>query len=314
MVSLIGDIPYRTLGRTGVDVSIIGLGGYHIGIPNLSEEDSIRIIRTAIDNGINFMDNCWDYNDGVSEIRMGRALQNGYRDKVFLMTKIDGQYKKIAEQQIEESMQRLQTDCIDLLQFHEVIRIDDCYRIFGKGGAIEAALEARDSGKIRYIGFTGHKSPEVHLKMLEVASKHNFTFDTVMMPLNVMDAHFESFEKKVLPVLNKNNIGVIGMKPFGFGQILKSKLVDPMECLHYVMSLPIDVVVTGCDSLSILDQALKAARTFKPMSEMERTSLLERTAKIAEDGRFEPYKITKNFDMTDFNPHWIGARSVTFPR
>ncbi|MEM3527442.1 MAG: aldo/keto reductase, partial [Candidatus Bathyarchaeia archaeon] len=215
---------------------------------------------------------------------------------------------------IEESMQRLQTDCIDLLQFHEVIRIDDCYRIFGKGGAIEAALEARDSGKIRYIGFTGHKSPEVHLKMLEVASKHNFTFDTVMMPLNVMDAHFESFEKKVLPVLNKNNIGVIGMKPFGFGQILKSKLVDPMECLHYVMSLPIDVVVTGCDSLSILDQALKAARTFKPMSEMERTSLLERTAKIAEDGRFEPYKITKNFDMTDFNPHWIGARSVTFPR
>ncbi|MGQ9543626.1 MAG: aldo/keto reductase [Candidatus Bathyarchaeia archaeon] len=314
LASLKQDIPYRTLGRTGVEVSVIGLGGYHIGIPNLSEEESIRIIRTAIDNGINFMDNCWDYNDGLSEIRMGKALQGGYRDKVFLMTKIDGQYRKIAEQQIQESLRRLQTDRIDLLQFHEVIRIDDCYRIFGEGGAIEAALEARDAGKISYIGFTGHKSPNIHLKMLEVASKHNFTFDAVMMPLNVMDAHFESFEKKVLPVLNEQNIGVIGMKPFGFGQILKSKLVDPIECLHYVMSLPIDVVVTGCESLPILEQALKAARTFKPMTENMRISLLERTAKAAETGRFEPYKTTKNFDMTDFNPHWAGFRSVTFPR
>ena len=309
-----GDIPYRTLGRTGQEVSILGLGGYHIGIRDLSEEESIRITRTAIDNGINFMDNCWDYNDGISEIRMGKALQNGYRDKVFLMTKIDGQYKIVAEQQIQESLQRLQTDHIDLLQFHEIIRIDDCYRVFGQGGAIEAALEAKEAGRIRYIGFTGHKSPEVHLKMLETAFKHQFVFDAVMMPLNVMDPHFESFETKVLPVLKEHDIGVIAMKPFGFGHILESETVSPVECLHYVMSLPIDVVVTGCDSLQILEQALKAARSFRPMTEAERSALLARTAKPAESGKFEPYKTTRQFDMTDFNPHWLGLKSVTFPR
>jgi predicted aldo/keto reductase-like oxidoreductase len=309
-----GDIQYRTLGRTGEEVSIVGLGGYHIGTQNLSEEESIRITRTAIDNGINFMDNCWDYNNGISEIRMGKALQNGYRDKVFLMTKIDGQYKMVAEQQIQESLQRLQTDHIDLLQFHEIIRIDDCYRVFGQGGAIEAALEAKAAGKIRYIGFTGHKSPEVHLKMLETAFKHQFAFDAVMMPLNVMDPHFESFEMKVLPVLTEHSIGVIAMKPFGFRHILESETVSPVECLHYVMSLPVDVVVTGCDSLPILEQALKAARSFRPMTEAERSALLTRTAKAAENGKFEPYKTTRQFDMTDFNPHWLGLKSVTFPR
>ena len=280
----------------------------------MSEEESIRITRTAIDNGINFMDNCWDYNDGISEIRMGKALQNGYRDKVFLMTKIDGQYKIVAEQQIQESLQRLQTDHIDLLQFHEIIRIDDCYRVFGQGGAIEAALEAKEAGRIRYIGFTGHKSPEVHLKMLETAFKHQFVFDAVMMPLNVMDPHFESFETKVLPLLKERSIGVIAMKPFGFGHILESETVSPVECLHYVMSLPIDVVVTGCDSLPILEQALEAARSFSPMTEAERSALLARTAKAAESGKFEPYKTTRQFDMTDFNPHWLGLKSVTFPR
>jgi len=309
-----GDIPYRTLGRTGEEVSIVGLGGYHIGTQDLSEEESIRITRTAIDNGINFMDNCWDYNNGISEIRMGKALQNGYRDKVFLMTKIDGQYKMVAEQQIQESLQRLRTDHIDLLQFHEIIRIDDCYRVFGQGGAIEAALEAKEAGKIRYIGFTGHKSPEVHLKMLETAFKHQFAFDAVMMPLNVMDPHFESFEMKVLPVLKEHSIGVIAMKPFGFRHILESETVSPVECLHYVMSLPVDVVVTGCDSLPILEQALKAARSFRPMTEAERSALLTRTAKAAESGKFEPYKTTRQFDMTDFNPHWMGQKSVTFPR
>jgi predicted aldo/keto reductase-like oxidoreductase len=260
------------------------------------------------------MDNCWDYNDGISEIRMGKALQNGYRDKVFLMTKIDGQYKIAAKQQIQESLQRLQTDHIDLLQFHEIIRIDDCYRVFGQGGAIEAALEAKETGKIRYIGFTGHKSPDVHLKMLETAFKHKFVFDAVMMPLNVMDPHFESFEMKVLPVLKKHGIGVIAMKPFGFRQILESEIVSPVECLHYVMSLPVDVVVTGCDSLPILEQALKAARSFRPMTEAERSALLAKTAKPAENGEFEPYKTTKQFDMTDFNPHWLGLKSVTLPR
>ena len=308
------DIPYRTLGRTGEEVSIVGLGGYHIGTQDLSEEESVRITRTAIDNGINFMDNCWDYNDGISEIRMGKALQNGYRDKVFLMTKIDGQYKVVAEQQIQESLQRLQTDHIDLLQFHEIIRIDDCFRVFGQGGAVEAALEAKEAGRIRYIGFTGHKSPEVHLKMLETAFKHQFVFDAVMMPLNVMDPHFESFEMKVLPVLKEHSIGVIAMKPFGFRRILESETVSPVECLHYVMSLPVDVVVTGCDSLSILEQALKAARSFRPMTETELSALLARTAKAGESGKFEPYKTTRQFDMTDFNPHWLGLKSVTFPR
>ncbi len=314
MVALKGDMPYRMLGRTGEKVSIVGLGGYHIGIQNMDEQESIRIIRKSIDNGINFMDNCWDYNDGISEIRMGNALRDGYRDKVFLMTKIDGQNKKTAEQQIQESLQRLQTDQIDLLQFHEIIRIDDCYRIFRQGGAIEAALEAKEAGKIRYIGFTGHKSPDVHLKMLEAAFKYQFVFDAVMMPLNIMDAHFESFEKKVLPVLKEHNIGIIAMKPLGFGHILKSKTVSPLECLHYVMNLPVDVVVTGCDSLPILEQALKAARSFRPMTEAECLALLARTSKAAESGKFEPYKTTKYYDMTDFNPHWLGIKSVTFPR
>jgi len=314
MVEQKGEMPYRTLGRTGEKVSIVGLGGYHIAAPNVSEEEGIRIIRTAIDNGINFMDNCWDYNDGISEIRMGKALKDGYRDKVFLMTKIDGQNRRTAEQQIQESLQRLQTDQIDLMQFHEIVRIDDCYRIFREGGAIEAVLEAKKAGKIRYIGFTGHKSPDIHLKMLQTSFKHNFVFDTVQMPLNVMDPHFESFEKKVLPVLKEHNIGVIGMKPFGFGHILQSKLATPLECLHYVMSLPVDVVVTGCDSLQILKQALEAAHNFKPMTEAERSALLAKTAKAGERGRFEPYKVTKFFDMTDFNPEWLGMKTLTSPR
>ncbi len=314
MTALKEEIPYRTLGRTGEKVSILGLGGFHIGIQNLNEQESIQLIRTAIDSGVNFMDNCWDYNDGISDIRMGKALQDGYRDKVFLMTKIDGQNKRTAEQQIEESLQRLQTDQIDLMKFHEIVRIDDCFRVFRKGGAIEALLEAKEAGKIRYIGFSGHKSPEIHLKMLEMAFKNNFVFDTVMMPINVMDAHFESFEKKVLPVLKEHNIGVISMKPLGFGHILKSKTVSPEECLRYAMSLPVDVVVTGCDSLPILEQALKVARNFKPMTETERSALLAKTTKAAESGRYEPYKTTLYYDMTTFNPHWMGMKSTTFPR
>lgn len=307
------DIPYRMLGNTGEKVSLIGLGGFHIGIPNLPEEESIKIIRTAIDNGINFMDNCWDYNNGMSEIRMGKALQDGYRDKVFLMSKIDGQTKRSAAQQIQESLQRLQTDQIDLLQFHEIVRIDDGYRIFRKGGAIEAVLEAKEAEKVRFVGFTGHKSPQIHLKTLEIASKNNFAFDAVMLPINVMDAHFESFEKNVLPILNDQNIGKIAFKPLGFGHILRSKTVSPMECFHYAMSQPVDVVVTGCESLSILEQALNAARSFKPLTVDESSAILAKTAKVAENGRYEPYKTTKFFDMTDFNPHWIGINTTITP-
>ncbi|HEX3106673.1 MAG TPA: aldo/keto reductase, partial [Terriglobales bacterium] len=254
-------IQHRTLGRTGEKVSMVGIGGYHIGAPSVGEKDAIAIIRAALDNGINFLDNCWDYNDGVSEERMGKALRDGYRQKAFVMTKIDGRTKAAAEQQLNQSLQRLQTDHIDLLQFHEVIRDNDPERIFAAGGGMEAVVAAKKAGKVRYIGFTGHKSPDIHNKMLETASAHNFTFDTVQMPLNVMDAHYESFEKKTLPILVKHGIGVLGMKPIGDKIILHSKTVTPVECLHYAMNLPTSVVITGCDSMQILQQALGAGRS-----------------------------------------------------
>ena len=298
-------MPYRTLGRTGEKVSIVGLGGAHIGRQD-DENDSIQIIRTAIDNGINFMDNSWGYNEGASEIRMGKALRDGYRSKVFLMTKIDGQTKKAAVKQIDESLRRLQTDTIDLLQFHEVIRMSDPERIFEPGGAIEAVLEAREAGKVRYIGFTGHKSPDIHLKMLKMALDNGFMFDAVQMPLNVMDAHNISFEKKVLPVLLENNIGVLGMKPLCSGRILNKGIVTAVECLHYAMSLPTSVVITGCDSLPILQQALEAARSFSPMSDEQRSDLLSRTEKAVGGGDYEPYKTDIAAGSTFRNPHLLG--------
>ncbi len=299
-----GTVPTRTLGRTGEKVSMVGLGGYHIGMPN--EEEGIRIIRTALDNDMNFLDNCWDYNNGESEIRMGKALRDGYRKKAVLMTKIDGRTKQAAQQQLEESLKRLQTDHIDLLQFHEVIRDEDPDRLFAKGGGMEAVLEAKKTGKVRYIGFTGHKSPDIHLKMLNTAFAHNFTFDTVQMPLNVMDAHFDSFEKKVLPVLVEHKIGVLGMKPMGDKIILKSKTATPVECLHYAMNLPTSVVITGCDSIDILNQALQAARSFKPMSSSEVAALLAKTDAAAKNGEYELYKTTHTFDGTYQNPQWLG--------
>jgi len=298
-------IPHRTLGRTGETVSVIGLGGYHLGKQS-DPDESIRIIRTGIDEGINFLDNCWDYNGGESEIRMGKALRDGYRQKAFLMTKIDGRNKTAAATQINESLRRLQTDRIDLLQFHEVIRDSDPDRIFAKGGAMEAVMEAQKAGKVRFVGFTGHKSPDVHLKMLAAASKHGFAFDAVQMPLNVMDAHFNSFEKKVLPVLTKDGVGVLGMKPMGDPFILRSKTVTAVECLHYAMNLPTSVVITGCDSLPILQQALQAARTFQPMDSSQVAALLAKTAKAAEAGQFELYKTTHHFDGTVANPQWLG--------
>src|SRR5689334_8471970 len=298
-------IPIRTLGRTGEKISMVGLGGYHLGMQS-DEQESIRIIRTGLDSGITFLDNCWDYNNGQSEIRMGKALRDGYRQKAFLMTKIDGRTRQAAAQQLEESLRRLHTDHIDLLQFHEVIRDTDPDRIFAKGGGMEAVLEAKKQGKVRYIGFTGHKSPDIHLKMLNTAFAHDFTFDAVQMPLNVMDAHYDSFEKKVLPVLVKHNIGVLGMKPMGDKIILKSKTASPIECLHYAMNLPTSVVITGCDSLEILQQAIGAAKAFKPMSSGEVSSLLAKTAPAAAKGEFEEYKTTHNFDGTYQNPQWLG--------
>ena len=299
------DIPQRTLGRTGEKISMVGLGGYHIGSQK-DEQESIRIIRTALDNGINFLDNCWDYNGGNSEVRMGKALRDGYRQRAFVMTKIDGRTKKAAAQQLEESLRRLQTDHIDLLQFHEIIRMEDPERVFAAGGGMEAVVEAQKAGKVRYIGFTGHKSPDIHLKMLETADAHRFHFDAVQMPLNVMDAHYNSFEKKVLPVLVQEEIGVLGMKPMGAGIILSSKTVEPIECLHYAMSLPTSVVITGCDSVALVEQALKAARTFQPMSETQVAALLAKTKEAARNGEFEGYKTTTNFDGTAHNPQWLG--------
>jgi aryl-alcohol dehydrogenase-like predicted oxidoreductase len=237
---------------------------------------------------------------------MGKALRDGYRQKAFLMTKIDGRPKQAAAKQIDESLRRLQTDHIDLLQFHEIIRFEDPDRIFGPGGAMEAAQEARKAGKVRYIGFTGHKDPDIHLKMLATAKAHNFLFDSVQMPLNVMDAHYKSFAGKVLPVLVERNIGVLGMKSMGGGIILKSKTVTPTECLHYAMNLPTSVVITGCDSEKILDQAFDAARTFKPMDKTQVSALLAKTASAAANGEYELFKTSTRFDGTTQHPEWLG--------
>ncbi len=300
-----GEMPYRTLGRSGEKVSLLGLGGYHIGIQR-DEQESIRIIRTAIDSGINFLDNCWDYNDGASEIRMGKALKDGYRQKVFLMTKTDGQLKEACAKQLDESLRRFQVDMIDLVQFHEVVRMGDPDRIFGPNGAVEALVAAKKAGKIRYIGFTGHKDPDIHLKMLNTAFAHEFTFDAVQMPLNVMDAHYKSFAKKVVPVLVEHGIGVLGMKPLASGIIPSNKFVTATECLHYAMNLPTSVVINGCDSLERLKQGLEAARTFRPLSEAELAALLAKTAGPGGNGKYEPFKTTTQFDGTVSNPEWLG--------
>ncbi len=297
-------IPYRTLGHTSEKVSLLGLGGYHIGIQK-TDQESIQIIRTAIDNGINFMDNCWDYNGGQSEIRMGKALRGGYRAKVFLMTKIDGRTKQAAAKQLEQSLRRLQADHLDLLQFHEIIRMSDPERIFAPGGAMEAVLAAKKAGKIRYIGFTGHKDQDIHLKMLNTAFAHDFTFDSVQMPLNVMDAHYHSFAHKVVPVLVEHHIGVLGMKPLAFGLIPRSGIVTATECLHYAMNLPTSVVINGCDTLERLQQGLEAARTFRPFTKEQLATLLAKTAAAAKTGEDEPYKNTHQLDGTYQNPQWL---------
>jgi aryl-alcohol dehydrogenase-like predicted oxidoreductase len=297
---------YRTLGSTGEKVSSIGVGGWHLSLKHVDENLSLHIVRTAIDRGVNFMDNSWDYNDGESERRMGKALLDGYRERAFLMTKIDGRTKKEAAKQLDESLRRLRVDCIDLVQHHEVIRYEDPHRIFDEEGANAALVKAREAGKLRYIGFTGHKDPHIHLHMLEVAKEHGFKFDTAQMPLNVMDAHYRSFEKLVVPELLKQKIGVLGMKSMANGILLKSKTATPVECLHYALNLPTSVVITGIDSMEILDQAFEAVRTFHPLSEEELDALLAKTALAAATGRYEPFKTTSIFDSTAQNPQWLG--------
>jgi aryl-alcohol dehydrogenase-like predicted oxidoreductase len=298
------EMPTRVLGKTGVRVSRIGLGGAHIGKQS-DEAESIRIIRAAIDRGVTFLDNAWDYNGGKSEERMGKALRDGYRDKAFLMTKLDGRTKAAASAQLDQSLARLQTDRIDLVQVHEVIRMDDPDRVFAPGGAIEALVDAKKAGKLRFIGFTGHKDPEIHLAMLAAADRNGFEFDTIQMPLNVMDAHYKSFEKKVLPVASKKGMGILHMKPLGGGFILDSKTVTALECLRYAMNLPTSVMITGCDSMGILDQAVDAAIHFQPMSDAEVQALLDKTRALADGGKYERFKSSEYFDSTAKHPHWL---------
>ncbi len=300
-----GGMIFRQFGKTGEKVSAIGLGGHHIGRPK-DPNEGIRIIRSAVDRGINFMDNCWDYNGGESERRMGQALRDGYRQKVFLMTKFDGRTRAATAQQIDESLRRLETDHIDLMQYHENIRLEDPDRFFAPGGALEALLEAKKAGKIRYIGFTGHKDPYVHLRMLEEAAAHNFHFDACQMPLNVMDAHFRSFGRQVLPKLVEQGIAALGMKPMGDGNVLRSGIVTPVECLHYSLNLPATVIITGCERMEILDQAIEAVKTYKPLGADEVEALLRKTRDAAMTGNFEPFKTTDRFDGTAHNPKWMG--------
>ncbi len=300
-----GDMIYRPLGATGEMVSLIGMGGFHLGKPD-TDADAVRLVRSAIDQGITFMDNCWDYNLGTSELRAGQALRDGYRDKVFQMTKIDGRTKKAAMRQIEESLTRLQTDHLDLVQHHEVIRMEDPDQIFKEDGAMAAFLEAKQAGKLRFIGFTGHKDPLIHLRMLQVAKENDFHFDTVQMPINVMDAHFRSFSSQVLPVLVKEKIAPLAMKTFGDHFILDTKVAGPIEMLHFSMSLPVAVVITGIDKPEILAQALEAVKTYKPMNEAAVAALLNKTLVAANKGEFELYKTSQHFDGTAENPQWLG--------
>ena len=285
-------IPLRPLGKTGEKVTILGLGGFHSTAK--AEDESIRIIRRAIDEGITFLDNAWDYHDGVAEQRMGKALHEGkLRDKVFLMTKCCGRTAKDAQSNLEDSLRRLKTDHLDLWQFHEICYDNDPDWIFEAGGAFEFALKAKEQGKIRHLGFTGHKDPSIHLKMLEKP----YEWATVQMPINVMDAHFRSFQHRVLPELVRRGIGPIGMKSLGgAGKIVSDAGIPVEDCLRYALSLPISTLVSGIDSLKVLQQNLKVIRDFKPLSVEEMAAIEAKTRKLAGDGRFELFKSSKVYD------------------
>lgn len=300
------EIPRRRLGRTGEEVSVVGLGGFHVGA-QADPGESVRLVRAAIDAGITFLDNSWDYNGGDSEIRMGLALQDGYRRRAFLMTKFDGRTRAAAARQIDESLRRLRTDHVDLLQFHEIIRPDDPDRIFAAEGAIEAALAARRAGKARFLGFTGHKAPAIHLAMLRACEAHGFTPDTVQLPLNPMDAGHDSFQAQVLPALVQRGIGVLGMKPFGDHFVLDAGVASAEELLRYAMSVPgVGVTITGIDRPEVLAQAVDVARGFTPLSGELRRELERRAAAMAATGTYERYKSSDHFDSTAHHPEWLG--------
>jgi len=285
------DIPTRPLGNTGVNVSILGLGGYHIGrIRN--DDQSVLLIRKAIDRGVTFLDNAWEYHNGRSEELMGKALTGGYRDKAFLMTKHHGRDKKTAMEHLEDSLRRLRTDVIDLWQFHEVVYDKDPEMIFAAAGGIEAAELAKKQGKVRFIGFTGHRDPVLHLKMLA----YGYPWDAVQMPMNVFDPHFKSFQKNVLPVLVRRKIGVIAMKTLASGHVLRANIVTPRQALGYIWSQPVSTIVSGMDADRFLEANTECAQAFEPMSQMEQAALLDRTEEAALTGKFEPFKTAPNFD------------------
>ncbi len=308
--TLKGEMRYRELGATGVQVSVIGMGGSHLGLAEVEEAEAIRLIHEGLDRGITFLDNSWDYNEGRSEERVGKALsQGGYRQKAFVMTKLDGRTKEVAANQIDTSLKRLKVDHIDLLQHHEILRYDDPDRIFNEGGAMEAVVAAKQAGKVRFIGFTGHKNPHIHLQMLDVAKQHGFHFDTVQMPINILDAHFRSFAQLVVPRALEEKIGVLGMKCFGDNIILKSGAVEPMDCLRYSLNVPVSVLITGINNKMLLDQAFAAVKQMKPMDEGEVAQLIAKTEEAAMSGKYELFKTTAHFDTTARHPDWLGSDS-----
>jgi predicted aldo/keto reductase-like oxidoreductase len=301
-------VPTRRLGRTNEQVSMVGMGGQHLGASVLSNDEAVYLIHRGVDQGITFLDNCWDYHGGRSEERMGHALSRaGYRKRVFLMTKFDGRDRMTAAAQLDESLRRLQTDHLDLWQINENNRPDDAERVFAPGGAIEAMLAAQQAGKVRFLGFTGHKHPEYHVHMFDVAAANGFVFDTVQMPLNIMDAHFQSFERNVIPVAQKTDTAILAMKTFGDGQILEARVAGPLQMLYYSMTLPVATVITGIDSAATLDQAVTAAISFRPLSDTDIASMLARSAPLSVDGALENYKTTDEVDATTAHPEWLGT-------
>lgn len=294
---------YRELGTTGATVSAIGLGGFHLGLP---EDPGVarEMVRRAVDGGITFMDNCWDYHLGESEVRMGKGLRDGLREQVFLMTKLDSHSRDGALRQFEQSCDRLETNWIDLLQIHEVIRPEDPATLLRPGGAIETYLELKAQGAVRFIGFTGHKDPSIHRAMIETAEAEGVHFDAVQMPVNAFDANFRSFTNEVLPLCRQYGIGVIGMKPLGAGRLLEAGVLSAPELLRWALSQPVGTVVTGCQSLADVDQAIAVASDFAPLpaEELERMSSV--ASDSARDGRFEGYKTTHEYDGTLNSPEW----------
>jgi len=304
MATASDEIPRRPFGSTGETVSLLGIGGYHLGKAATTSE-AVRIVHAAIDAGVDFMDNAWEYHEGVSEERMGKALRDR-RDDVFLMTKVctHGRNAKTAMRQLEQSLRRLQTDHLDLWQIHECVYENDPERHFAVGGVVEALDRAREQGKVRYVGFTGHKSPDIHLRMLAF----DYPFDACQLPLNGFDATFRSFQHEVLPELNRRGIAAIGMKSLGGdGRAVKKRVARVADALRYAMSLRVATVVSGIDSMTVLRQNLRIARTFTPMSERERRAYVKEIAGEAADGRYELYKVSAEHEGDE------GRRQHGFP-